>query len=185
MALTATRFDYRISLSNLDRGVTYSGSLVAAQHPSETVERLTLRVLAWCLLWEERLELGPGLSTRDSADVWAHDLTGRVTTWIECGTANAEELRKVMQQNSPLAAHAVFSSAQRRDAFLKEVEQWAKLPRGSTLTVWLVDTELMAELVRRNQKRQTWTVTIVGDSFYIDVDGATVSGGIESVQVER
>src|SRR5688572_33071030 len=107
MALPATRLEYRLALSDTDRGVDVRTSLVVAQHPSETREHVTLRVLAWCLLHEERLELGPGLSDPDVADLWTRDLTGRLTTWVECGTADAEKLRKAMQQNAALTAHAV------------------------------------------------------------------------------
>jgi uncharacterized protein YaeQ len=80
MALQATRYEYRITLSHVDRGRDVQETVLAARHPSETAEHLTLRVLAWCLLNEERVAFGPGLSDGEMADLWTHDLTGRLTT---------------------------------------------------------------------------------------------------------
>src|SRR5262245_12266517 len=115
MALPATRLEYRIALSHVERGVDRREAVVVAQHPSETAVHVTLRVLAWCLLNEERLEFGPGLSDPDVADLWTRDLTGALTTWIECGTADGEKVRKVLQHNPGIVVHAVLSEPRRRD----------------------------------------------------------------------
>src|SRR5262245_24597623 len=107
MALTATRLEYRIELSNVDRGCDRKQTLIVARHPSETQVHVTLRVLAWCLLVEDGLEFGPGLSTPDAADLWTAELEGRRTTWIECGHATVEKLRKVQQHNAGIKVHVV------------------------------------------------------------------------------
>jgi len=182
MALPATRLDYRLTLSDAERGVEVRTTLVVAQHPSETREHVTLRVLAWCLLHEERLELGPGLSDPDVADLWTRDLTGRLTTWVECGTADAEKLRKVMQQNAGLKAHAVFSDARRRDELLAGVQQWRRLPRSSELVVWLVDPSLVAALSASEARRQQWTVTLVDGHAYVEADGAMLDGPVDVIR---
>src|SRR5262245_28488477 len=97
--------EYRIALANLDRGVTVEQAVVVARHPSETQAHLVLRVLGWCLLYEERLEFGPGLCEPDAPDLVARDLTGRITCWVECGGAAAEKLRKVVQHNPGASVH--------------------------------------------------------------------------------
>lgn len=182
MALPAVRLDYRLTLSNVDRGVDVSESLVAARHPSETAEHMVLRVLAYCLLHEERLELGPGLSDGESADLWTRDLTGQLTTWVECGAADGDKILKVMLHESGVAVHAVFADPRRRDEFLAQVAAW---PEGktrrtrATLTVWSVDRELVTQLAARDARRQVWSVTIVGGHAYLEVDGATLDGAIE------
>src|SRR5690242_18614557 len=115
MALQPTRMEYRLTLSNVDRGREATDqALYVARHPSETMEHVTLRVLAWCLLNEDGLELGPGLSTPDAADLWTRDATGRLTTWVECGGVTAERLRKQMTQHAGAQAHVVMSDE--RDA---------------------------------------------------------------------
>jgi uncharacterized protein YaeQ len=177
MALQATRIEYRIALSHVDRGVEHEEALIAAQHPSETVEHLTLRVLGWCLLYEPGLAFGPGLSTPDAADLWAHDLTGRLTTWVECGAAAADKLRKVVQHHPDARVHAVFDEPRRAAALFDEIAGWRPRDRAA-LTVWTVDAALVRELAARAERRQRWAVTVVGDHLYVDdsrpADGAVV-----------
>ena len=179
MALPATRLEYRLALSDSERGVDVRATLVVAQHPSETREHVTLRVLAWCLLHEDRLELGPGLSDPDVADLWTRDLTGRLTTWVECGAADAEKLRKVMQQNAGITAHAVFSDGRRRDELLAGVADWRRPPRGAELVIWRVDPALVAALAASEARRQQWTVTLVDGHAYVEADGVALDGPIE------
>jgi uncharacterized protein YaeQ len=179
MALTATRLEYRMTLSDSERSVDAQEALIVAQHPSETVEHVTLRVLAWCLLHEERLEFGPGLSDPDVADLWVRDLTGKLTTWIECGTADAEKVRKVLQHNAGIKLHAVFGDPRRRDEMLAGMGEWKRAPKGAEMTVWMVEPALVAALAAKVQRRQVWTVTLVGGQAYIEADGESLSGAID------
>ena len=164
MALQATRYEYRITLSHVDRGREVSEPVIAARHPSETTEHLTLRVLAWCVLNEDRLAFGPGLSDPDAADLWAHDLTGRLTTWIECGAASADKVRKVVLHNAGIAAHVVLHDPQRAVELVAELREGGRLSRrGPPPTVWTIDPVLVRALAARAERRQKWIVTVVGD----------------------
>jgi uncharacterized protein YaeQ len=178
MALAPTRMEFRIALSHVDRAIDLTENVIVGRHPSETAEHLVLRVLAWCLLHEERLEFGAGLSAQDAADLWTHDLTGRLTTWIECGSAQGEAVRRILQQNAGVTAHVVLSDLRRRDELLAEIAAWKKpLP----VVVWTIDPALVAALASVEERRQKWTVTVVGDHFYVDADGATFDGAVERV----
>lgn len=178
MALQGVRLEYRVALSNVDRAREVAETVYLQRHPSETQVHATLRMLAWCLVNEERLEFGPGLSTPDAADLWTHDLTGRLVTWVECGTATAEKLRKVQQHNPGVAVHVVLDDARRARELTAELAE-SKLPRASTPPVlWTVDEALVAELAARDERRQKWAVTVVGDHLYIDADGRTVDGPV-------
>jgi uncharacterized protein YaeQ len=179
MALPSTRLEYRLTLSNVDRGVDRKHNLIVAQHPSETLEHVTLRVLAWCLLHEDRLEMGPGLSDPDAPDLWTRDLTGRATTWIECGAADADKLRKILQHNPGVAVHVVLCEPRRHADLLEALSTWKKPPRGS-LTLWLIDRSLVSSLSAREDRRQSWTVTIVGNHVYVETDTPlTIDGAID------
>ena len=179
MALSSTRIEYRIALSHVDRGIEMTDTVIAALHPSETAEHLTLRALSYCLLYQDRIEFGPGLGDPEAADLWAHDLTGRLSLWVECGTASGDKLRKVVQHNSGAAVHAVFGSDRRRQDLLDEVAGWPRVPKGlGAIELWTVDAALLGALAARDQRRHRWTVTIVGDHFYIDADGENLDGAI-------
>jgi uncharacterized protein YaeQ len=122
------------------------------------------------------------LSTPEAADLWAHDLTGGLTTWIECGSADPDKLKKVMQHHPGVAVHALFSDGRRRDELVAAVAGWKRPP--TSLTIWTVDAQLVAALALRDERRQKWAVTVVGDHFYLDVDGdslASLDGAVERI----
>jgi uncharacterized protein YaeQ len=178
MALSPTRLEYRVTLSNVDRGREAAETVIVARHPSETQVHVTLRMLAWCLLHEDGLTFGPGLSTPDAADLWTHDPTGRLTTWIECGSASAEKLRKTLAHHAGAQAHLLVDDERRAREFRDELAA-TRWPRSCPPPlVWTVDAALVAALAAPEERRQRWAVTVVGDHFYIDVDGRTLNGAI-------
>ena len=85
MALKATICKVDLSVADLDRNVYENFSLTLAQHPSENEMRLMIRLLAFMLFADERLEFGKGLSTDDEPDLWLKDLTGAIDLWIYVG----------------------------------------------------------------------------------------------------
>ena len=62
MALKATIYKAELHVSDMDRGYYATHSLVLALHPSETEERMMLRVLAFALNADDELMFGKGIS---------------------------------------------------------------------------------------------------------------------------
>jgi uncharacterized protein YaeQ len=178
--MSAERREYRLAFTHVDRGFTLERALVLSRHPSESQPHLTLRVLAFLLLWQEGLTFGPGVCVGEAPDLVAHDLTGVVRTWIACGDVDPWLLRKVVQHNRDASAHVVFGATARRDAFVTEVDSWGgRRPKGwERISLWTIDEALVTELANHPALRQRWTVTLSGDRFYVDVDGALVEGGL-------
>ena len=94
MAPNARIVKVELQVSDMDRHYYGGHSLTLAQHPSETDERLMVRLLAFALNAHERLEFGKGLSTADEPDLWRRDLTGRIEHWLELGQPDESRLRK-------------------------------------------------------------------------------------------
>lgn len=94
MALTATIFKADLTISDMDRGYYATHALVLARHPSETDERMMVRLLAFALNADEALEFGKGLSNEDEPALWRKDLTGLIEQWIEVGLPDEKSLRK-------------------------------------------------------------------------------------------
>lgn len=94
MALKATVVRVDLQISDMDRHYYASHSLTLAQHPSETEERLMVRLLAFALHAQERLEFGRGLSADDDPDLWLRDYTGEVELWIDLGQPDESRVRK-------------------------------------------------------------------------------------------
>ena len=78
MALQSTIYKAELAVSDLDRGQYGSHSLTLARHPSETEERMMMRLLAFALYADEALQFGRGVSTEDEPDLWLKDATGAV-----------------------------------------------------------------------------------------------------------
>src|SRR4051812_27536009 len=94
MAIKATIFKADLQVSDLDRAHFETHALTLARHPSETDERMMVRLLAFALNADERLQFGRGLSAEDEADLILTDLTGAIDLWIEVGLPDEREIRK-------------------------------------------------------------------------------------------
>jgi uncharacterized protein YaeQ len=94
MALKATVIKAELQVSDMDRHYYASHNLTLAQHPSETDERLLVRLLAFALHADERLEFGRGLSDEDEPALWRRDYTGEIEQWIELGQPDESRIRK-------------------------------------------------------------------------------------------
>ena len=94
MAANATIYKAELQVTDLDRHYYASHALTLAQHPSETETRLLVRLLAFALHADERLEFGRGLSDEDEPALWRRDYTGDIEQWIELGQPDESRLRK-------------------------------------------------------------------------------------------
>lgn len=94
MALKSTIFKAELHVSDMDRSHYGSYNLTIARHPSETDERMMVRLLAFALLADERLSFCKGLSDEDEADLWQKDLTGAIELWVEVGLPDEKRLRR-------------------------------------------------------------------------------------------
>ncbi|MCQ4273633.1 YaeQ family protein [Pseudomonas kuykendallii] len=92
MALQATTYKVEINLTDLDRSVYDTARFTVARHPSETEERLVVRLIAYLLWYGELLSFGRGLSDVDEPALWEKSLDDRVLHWIEVGQPDAERI---------------------------------------------------------------------------------------------
>ena len=94
MAPKATVVKAELQVSDMDRHYYASHNLTLAQHPSETPQRLMVRLVAFALYAHERLEFGRGLSSDEDADLWQRDYTGDIERWIDLGQPDESRIRK-------------------------------------------------------------------------------------------
>lgn len=94
MALKSTVFKLHLNVADLDRQVYGDFPLTLARHPSETDQRMMLRVLAFALHADPQLAFGRGISTDDEPDLWQRRLDGEIEHWIELGTPDPDRLRR-------------------------------------------------------------------------------------------
>ena len=94
MAPKATVVKAELQVSDMDRHYYATHMLTLAQHPSETDERLMVRLLAFALHADERLEFGRGLSNEDEPDLWRRDYVGDIEQWIDLGQPDESRIKK-------------------------------------------------------------------------------------------
>lgn len=94
MALTSTICKCNLDISDMDRDHYGNHVLTLARHPSETDERMMVRLLAFCLFADVDLRFGGGISANDEPDLWRHDRQGLISHWIDLGQLQEKRLRQ-------------------------------------------------------------------------------------------
>ncbi|WP_120512101.1 YaeQ family protein [Photobacterium salinisoli] len=106
MALKATIYKAHINVADLDRGRYLDGSHTLACHPSETLQRLMLRLVAWGLHADEALTFTKGLCDTDEPDLWIKNLHGGIEFWLELGLPDEKRLRRASQKAGQVVIYA-------------------------------------------------------------------------------
>jgi len=94
MAIKSTIYKVDLQIADIDRNYYGQYSLTLAKHPSETDERLMVRLIAFSLYADEYLVFGKGLSDDEEPDLWHKDLTGAIELWIDVGLPTERDIRK-------------------------------------------------------------------------------------------
>lgn len=164
MAIKPTIFKFHISLSDVNRNYYDSLHLTVAQHPSETVERMMARVLAYCINAQDQLVFSRGISAPEEPDIWAHTLDGNLSLWIDVGEPAVERIKK--------ASH--LAKVVKVYSFNTKSSVWWELgrPRFAELSaaVFQFEWESIKTLATLVQRTMDISVTITGDSAYVATD---------------
>ena len=94
MAQKATIYKVELSVSDMDRHYYETHKLTIAKHPSETDERMMVRLLAFALNAHEQLEMTKGISTDDEPDIWQKSLSDELELWIALGLPSDKVVRQ-------------------------------------------------------------------------------------------
>jgi len=162
----------RVSLSDVDGNRYLQLETSTALHPSEPLDRLVLRLLAWLLLHEEGVVFrSGGVSQGDEPDLAVREADGRLVHWIDVGTPSATRLQK--------AAHTAKVSVVTHEALLLrwKRQHGGQLPEfGGQILV--LDTDLVTTLSAGLRRRFRWQATITGGTLYLDDGDHTLASGL-------
>jgi uncharacterized protein YaeQ len=173
MALPSTLHHLDLRFSHADAGVGGEVSLKVARHPSETMERLWLRILAFVWKWREGLAFGPGLCEPDAPDLSAARPDGRTALLVRVGKPDAQRIERDVNRNAGAEVAVLFDSPRRLEAFLAEVREGGHA-RAASADLAAADPALLRELGAREDRRIRAAVTLVADHVYVEVDGRTL-----------
>ena len=151
MALKATICRAIVQIANIDRNYYRDHALTIARHPSETDERMMVRVLAFALHASDALIFGKGLSDDDEPDLWEKDLTGTIQRWIDVGLPDEKRIRRACGRANEVFVYSYGGHG----ASLWWDQVSGKLERARNLTVIQlaqISTRALAELASRNMR---------------------------------
>ena len=161
MAIKPTIYKLRISLSDLNRDYYDTLSLTLAQHPSETLERMMARVLAYCINAEPNLSFTRGLSSVDEPDIWLRTLDNNISLWIDVGEPSLERVKKSSRNASTLK---VYSFNSKSDIWWQQEKNKLSTYNASYFQFQWSEIQFLADLVERSMD---FSVTITGESAFI------------------
>jgi len=151
MALKATIFKAELQIADMDRNYYHDHALTIARHPSETDERMMVRLLAYALHADETLSFGKGLSTDDEPDLWQKDLTGAIELWIDVGQPDEKRIRRACGRARQVFVYCYGGHG----AAIWWDQVGGKLERTRNLSVVSVPaaaSQALAKLARRNMR---------------------------------
>lgn len=142
MALKATIYKAELTISDMDRGYYHTHQLTIAQHPSETLERMMVRIAVFSLWADEHLEFTKGLSTDEEPDLWAKNYNGDIDLWVELGNPDEKRLRKACGRAGAVKVYGYHGHA--FDIWWQQNEQRCRQLSG--LSVYRLSEEVTAQL---------------------------------------
>lgn len=105
MALKATIFKAALQVSDMDRHYYAEHQLTLARHPSETDQRMMVRLLAFALHADERLEFTKGLCADDEPELWQRSYSGEIEVWIDVGQPDENRIRKACNRSDQVVVY--------------------------------------------------------------------------------
>ncbi|WP_424193051.1 YaeQ family protein [Ampullimonas aquatilis] len=170
MALKATIFKANLQIADMDRHYYADHALTIARHPSETDERMMVRILAFAINAHEHLEFTKGLSEADEPDLWQKDLTGQIEHWIEVG--QPDDRRLIKASNRADKATLYCYGGQGAQQWWKAIEN--KLTRLNNLTVIDLPQDATQALAKLAERSMNLSVTIQEGQIMVGSDKGVV-----------
>mgnify|MGYP003390243911 FL=1 len=165
MALKATIYKADLNIANMDVHQYGDYQLTMALHPSETIERLMVRILAYARYADEALEFTKDLFETDEPALWQKDLTGQLQTWIEVGLPDEDKVKKASARCDKVVVVTYGSAVDEwykrssKIKTLKNVEVWQLTEATTTAIQALCERTMQLQL---NVMDGEWT--LIGDN---------------------
>lgn len=173
MALKSTIYKAELSIADMDRNYYNTHLLTLARHPSETDERLMIRLLAFAIHADEALVNAKGLSDTEEPDLWQKDLTGAIQLWIEIGQPDDKRILKAAGRSEQVM---VYSYSATSHIWWKQLAN--KVERAKNVSVINIPAEASAALEKMAQRSMQLQCTIQDSQIWL-------TDGTETVLVER
>jgi uncharacterized protein YaeQ len=173
MALKATIYKAELQIADMDRNYYQEHLLTLARHPSETDERMMIRLLAFAIHASDSLTFTKGLFDTEEPDLWQKDLTGAIQLWIEVGQPDDKRLMKACGRSEHVI---VYSYSATSHIWYKGLAN--KLDRAKNLEVINIPAEASVQLEKMAKRNMQLQCTIQDGQIYL-------TDSVETVLIER
>ena len=173
MALKATIFKADLQIADMDRNYYQGHALTLARHPSETDERMMVRLLAFAIHADEALTFTKGLFDTEEPDLWQKDLTGAIDLWVEVGQPDDKRLMKACGRATEVV---VYSYSATSHIWYKQIAN--KLERAKNLSVINIPAEASAQLEKMVNRNMQLQCTIQDGQIWL-------TNSVDTVLIER
>lgn len=177
MALKATIFKSELQIADMDRHYYQDHSLTIARHPSETDERMMMRILAFILHANEALTFAKGLSADDEPDLWQKDLTGAIALWIEVGQPDEKRILKACGRSEKVF---IYSYGGNSSIWWSQIN--SRVDRAKNLTIINLQPATSLALAKLAQRNMQLQCTIQDGQVWITANGETVQVDLTMVK---
>jgi uncharacterized protein YaeQ len=175
MAIKSVIYKVNIGIADIDHGYYADHVLTIAKHPSETDERMMIRLFAFAMQAHQLdtmcngdavIAFGPGLSDAGEPDVYIKDFTDQFQVWIEVGQPDDRAIIKACNKSEKAFVYAYQHASH---VWFKGIE--TKLTRLSNLEIYYIDYELSAQLESMAKRTMQLQATIQeGQVMFSDGD---------------
>lgn len=180
VALKATIYNLNVDLADIDRGTYETLDLCLARQPSETIEYMLMRVLAYCLEYADGIALTEGVAAGNEPAVLIRDLTGRTTAWIEVGMPDADRLHR----GHKLAGRAAVYTHRDVRKLLAQLSS-TNVHRFADIPVYAFDPGFVDEVAGLIQRRCAISVSITERELYLGIGGRTFTTSIKEHRISN
>jgi uncharacterized protein YaeQ len=173
MALKATIYKAELQIADMDRNYYQTHLLTLARHPSETDERMMIRLLAFAIHAHEQLSFTKGLFDTDEPDLWQKDLTGAIELWIEVGQPDDKRLMKACGRSEQVMVYTYSATSH---IWYKQIAN--KLERARNLSIVNIPSDASAQLEKMASRNMQLQCTIQDGQIWL-------TDSVETVLIER
>lgn len=170
MALKSTIFKAELRIADMSRNYYGDHSLTIARHPSETDERMMVRILAFALHAHESLSFGDSIGSDDEPSLWQKDLTGAIELWIDVGQPDEKRLRRACGRAGRVFVYTY--GGHRVDVWLNQIR--GSLDHSRNLTVINLPATAVPALSTLAQRSMQLQFTIQDGQVWVTDEHTTV-----------
>jgi len=170
MAKNSTIYKASLSIADTERDYYSDHQLTLACHPSETTERMMLRILAFALNADNHLLPAAGMSDAEEPDLWLKDLTGAISLWIEVGQPDERRILKACGRADEVL---IYTYSSKPKLWFESVE--SKIAKAKNLKIYSIDSDSCKALALLAERSMDLQITIDHDELWVRNEKGEVS----------